>query len=231
MRRGAMIFLHDLAMVVLAWLGAYWLRFNLDIPSEFSHAMWSALLVVVPVQGAVFYAFGLYRGLWRFASVSDLKRILIACGIAGLATPAALVMTQQLSMVPRSVFILGPLLLVLLMGGVRFTYRAWKDGHFFLRRTGVGTPVLIVGADETAMRLIKELEVSRVWRVVGIVEPGTGQAGRQLGGVPILGGIEGIRGPCGAFRSALGHHRHALRHPSPSGAGRRKQLPPPGLPR
>ena len=194
MRRGAMIFLHDLAMVVLAWLGAYWLRFNLDIPSEFSHAMWSALLVVVPVQGAVFYAFGLYRGLWRFASVSDLKRILIACGIAGLATPAALVMTQQLNMVPRSVFILGPLLLVLLMGGVRFTYRAWKDGHFFLRRTGVGTPVLIVGADETAMRLIKELETSRVWRVVGIVEPGAGQAGRQLGGVPILGGIEGIRG-------------------------------------
>ena len=194
MTRGVMIFLHDLVMVVLAWLGAYWLRFNLDIPSEFSHAMWSALLVVVPVQGAVFYAFGLYRGLWRFASVSDLKRILIACGIAGLATPAALVMTQQLSMAPRSVFILGPLLLVLLMGGVRFTYRAWKDGHFFLRRTGVGMPVLIVGADETAMRLIKELEVSRVWRVVGIVEPGTGQAGRQLGGVPILGGIEGIRG-------------------------------------
>ena len=86
------------------------------------------------------------------------------------------------------------MILFLLMGCVRFTYRAWKDGHFFLRRTGVGMPVLIVGADETAMRLIKELEVSRVWRVVGIVEPGTGQAGRQLGGVPILGGIEGIRG-------------------------------------
>ena len=108
MTRGVMIFLHDLVMVVLAWLGAYWLRFNLDIPPEFNQAMWSALLVVVPVQGAVFYVFGLYRGLWRFASVSDLKRILIACGIAGLATPAALVMTQQLSMVPRSVFIPSP---------------------------------------------------------------------------------------------------------------------------
>lgn len=193
MRRSALIFLHDLVMVVLAWLSAFWLRFNLDIPYEFSRSMWSALLVVLPVQGAVFYAFGLYRGLWRFASVSDLKRILIACGVAGLATPAALVMAQQINMVPRSVLILGPMLLVLLMGGVRFTYRAWKDGHFFLRRTGVGNPVLIVGADETAMRLIKELETSRVWRVVGIVEAVSSQAGRQLGGIPILGGIDQIR--------------------------------------
>jgi len=192
MNRGILIFLNDLAMVVLAWLGAYWLRFNLDIPEEFRVSMWSSLWIVAPVQGVVFYAFGLYRGIWRFASVSDLKRILFASGVAGLATPAALVMAQH-SLVPRSVFILSPLLLVLLMGGGRFTYRAWKDGHLFLRRTGVGTPVLIVGSGEMAMRLIKELETSQVWRVVGIVEPGAGQAGRQLGGVPILGGIDDIR--------------------------------------
>jgi len=218
MRRSALIFLHDLTMVVLAWLGAYWLRFNLDIPVEFIHAMWSALVVVIPVQGIVFYAFGLYRGLWRFASVSDLKRILIACGVAALASPAALVMAQQLSMVPRSVFILDPLLLVLLMGGVRFTYRAWKDGHFFLRRTGVGTPVLIVGAGETAMGLIKELEPSRVWRVVGFVDAGSAQAGRQLGGVPILGGLESIGDH--AQRSDARHAIIAM--PSASVAERRR---------
>ena len=192
MKRSALIFFHDLTMVALAWLGAYWLRFNLDIPDEFNRAIWSALVLVIPVQGVVFYAFGLYRGLWRFASVADLKRILMACGVAALASPAALVMAQQLSMVPRSVFVLDPLLLVMLMGGMRFAYRAWKDGHFFLRRTGVGTPVLIVGAGETAMRLIKELETSRVWRVVGFVDAGRAQTGRQLAGVPILGGIESI---------------------------------------
>jgi FlaA1/EpsC-like NDP-sugar epimerase len=192
MNRSVLIFLNDLAMVVLAWFGAYWLRFNLDIPAEFRQSMWSSLWIVAPVQGVVFYAFGLYRGIWRFASVPDLKRILLASGVAGLATPAALVMTQH-SLVPRSVFILSPLLLVLLMGGGRFTYRAWKDGHLFLRRTGVGTPVLIVGSGEMAMRLIKELEASQVWRVVGIVEPGSGQAGRQLGGVPILGGLDDVR--------------------------------------
>ena len=218
MKRSAMIFFHDLTMVALAWLGAYWLRFNLDIPVEFNRAMWSALMVVIPVQGVVLYAFGLYRGLWRFASVSDLKRILIACGMAALASPAALVMAQQLGMVPRSVFILDPLLLVMLMGGVRFAYRAWKDGHFFLRRTGVGEPVLIVGAGETAMRLIKELETSRVWRVVGFVDAASAQTGRQLGGVPILGGIATIRDH--AERSDARHAIIAM--PSASVAERRR---------
>jgi len=217
MKRSAMIFFHDLTMVVLAWLGAYWLRFNLDIPAEFTHAMWSALVVVIPVQGIVFYAFGLYRGLWRFASVSDLKRILIACGVAALASPAALVMAQQLNMVPRSVFVLDPLLLVMLMGGVRFAYRAWKDGHFFLRRTGVGAPVLIVGAGETAIRLIKELETSRVWRVVGFVDAGSAQTGRQLGGVPILGGIEAI----GEHARRSDAHHAIIAMPSASVAERR----------
>jgi FlaA1/EpsC-like NDP-sugar epimerase len=179
--------------------------------------MWSALGIVVPVQGAVFYAFGLYQGLWRFASVSDLKRILLACGVAGLATPAALVMAQH-AVVPRSVFILSPLLLVLLMGGVRFTYRAWKDGHFFLRRTGMGTPVLIVGAGETAMGLIKELEASKVWRVVGLVDPGSAQAGRQMAGVPILGGIEDI-----AAHARRAEARHAIiAMPAASVAERRR---------
>ncbi|HLA34296.1 MAG TPA: polysaccharide biosynthesis protein, partial [Rhodocyclaceae bacterium] len=190
MDRSLMIFLHDLLMAVLAWIGAYWLRSNLEAPPDFRAAMVNTLAIVAAVQGIVFYAFGLYRGVWRFASVSDLKRILLAVGVAALATPTMLTMAQQHA--PRSVYILDPLLLVMLMGGVRFTYRAWKDGHFFLRRTGVGTPVLIVGVGESAMGLIKTLATNQTWRVVGFVHTRANQAGRQIGGVPILGGLDHI---------------------------------------
>lgn len=192
MNRGMFVFLFDLAMALVAWTGAYWLRLNLDLPPEFYVPILKTLAIVVPVQGVVFYAFGLYRGLWRFASVSDLKRILLACGVAGLVTPVALVMAQQMGSVLRTVLLLDPLLLVLLMGGVRFGYRAWKDGHFFLQRTGVGTPVLIVGAGDAAASLLGDLSRSQVWRVAGIVEPDAGRAGRRLGSVPILGGLDAI---------------------------------------
>jgi FlaA1/EpsC-like NDP-sugar epimerase len=187
MKRGMTVFLFDLVLALLAWIVAYWLRFNMDVPPEFVGSMLTTLLVVMPVQGAVFYVFGLYRGLWRFASVSDLKLLLLAGGTVALATPAALLMLQQ-PMVPRSVFVLDPLLLVLMMGGARFAYRAWKDGHFYLRRTGVGTPLAIVGTGETAMRLVRELERNQEWQVIAVIDPlilDTAQ--RKLNGIPVFG--------------------------------------------
>ncbi|MDW8468603.1 MAG: hypothetical protein RML56_05940 [Burkholderiales bacterium] len=72
--RAALAFAHDLAAVGVAWCGAYWLRFNLEIPDDFRAAMWERLPWVVLLHGAVFGASGLYRGLWRFASLPDLQR-------------------------------------------------------------------------------------------------------------------------------------------------------------
>ena len=67
---------HDLLMIPVAWLGAFWLRFNLEsIPADFLHRALLLLPVVVVFQGLVFLYFGLYRGVWRFASLPDLVRI------------------------------------------------------------------------------------------------------------------------------------------------------------
>jgi FlaA1/EpsC-like NDP-sugar epimerase len=65
--------LHDLFMIPIAWISAYWLRFNLGvIPEFFLESALENLLIVVVLQGAVFRYFGLYRGVWRFASLPDL---------------------------------------------------------------------------------------------------------------------------------------------------------------
>jgi FlaA1/EpsC-like NDP-sugar epimerase len=192
--RAILVFLHDLGAVAVAWLAAYWLRFNFEIPAEFSAAMWAALPIVALVHGVSFYLFGLYRGLWRFASVPDLKRILFACGMGAVATPLALVMLQQWHLVPRSVIVLMPLLLVILMGGVRFGYRAWKDGQLFLARTGVGEPVIVLGAGEAAASLLREIGRNPAWRVVGLLDDDAQMAGRQLGGVSILGPLDAVAG-------------------------------------
>ncbi len=216
--RSVLVFLHDLAAATVAWLIAYWLRFNFDIPPEFMAAMWSALPAVLVVQGACFYAFGLYRGLWRFASVSDLKRILMACGVAALATPAALLMLEKWHFVPRSVLVLEPLLLVLIMGGVRFGYRAWKDGHLFPGRAGAGEPVLVIGAGDAAATLLRELARSQDWRVVGLLDDDAAMQGRQLNGVPILGTVQGI-----ADQARKAEVRHAIiAMPAASSAQRRR---------
>ena len=65
-------FLHDLVAAALAWILAFLLRFNFDIPHEFAVSAVQSLCWVLPLFGVLFFAFGLYRGLWRFASLSDL---------------------------------------------------------------------------------------------------------------------------------------------------------------
>ena len=92
--RTALVFLHDILAACGAWLGAYALRFNLTLPPEFTDDLLRTLAWVVPLQTLIFWRFGLYRGLWRFASVPDLARILRAVAIAALAVPGVLLLLR-----------------------------------------------------------------------------------------------------------------------------------------
>jgi FlaA1/EpsC-like NDP-sugar epimerase len=121
-------FAHDILACALAWIAAFLLRFNFEVPVEFQASMWSKLLWIVPAQAAIFWRLSLYRGLWRYASITDFRRILVAAGM-GATTIAFVLFFFQLRETPRSTLILYPILLSVLMGGSRILYRAWKEGH------------------------------------------------------------------------------------------------------
>jgi FlaA1/EpsC-like NDP-sugar epimerase len=184
--------IHDLCAAAIAWMAAYALRFNFDIPQNFIDGMWRNLLWIIPLQGVIFYGFGLYRGIWRFASIPDLRRIALAAGTAGLAIPALLLMLQRLNDVPRSVLVLHPLLLVLIMGGSRFIYRAWKDGHLISPRQFDAEPVIVMGAGAAGSALLRDLATSQRWRAVGVLDDDPSKLRLQLQGVSVLGRLEDV---------------------------------------
>ena len=94
-RRSFVASLHDLCAAAIAWIAAYALRFNFDIPPNFVDGMGRNLLWVIPLQAVIFHSFGLYRGIWRFASIPDLRRIALAAGTAALAIPALLLIDRK----------------------------------------------------------------------------------------------------------------------------------------
>src|SRR5438046_2327955 len=151
--------------------------------------MWHTLAWILPLQAGIFLAFGLYRGLWRFASLPDLQRIVLASGLGAVAIPVVLVMMQLSSVVPRSVLILYPPVLIFLMAGSRFTYRIWKEHRLYSPLAALGEPVLILGAGEAGALLTKELAHSRQWRVVGLLDDDPAKQGRLLRNVSVLGPI------------------------------------------
>lgn len=203
-RSRAAVLAHDLAMVPIAWLGSYWLRFNLDvIPEGYLNQALMLLPVILAVQGGMFWYFGLYRGIWRFASIPDLMRILkaVTAGVM-LAATLSFILTR-LEGVPRSVFILEGILLVLFLGGPRFVYRWLKDHHFqrWLRDrnpqdAGNNKNALIVGAGKAGEMLARDLlrEYAGPYRPVAFVDDNAGKLGKEIHGVPVLGSCDEIPG-------------------------------------
>ena len=181
--------LHDVAAAVLAWLAAYLLRFNFAIPVDHMQGMLQSLVWIVALQGAVFISFGLYRGVWRFASVPDLKRIIIAVGSAAMVIAALLFMVKTSFVVPRSILILNPILLMLMMGGSRFAYRAWKEYQLYGTSLSEGNPVIVLGAGDAAVALVKDLARSKLWRVVALLDDDPSMLGREVFGVKVQGSI------------------------------------------
>ncbi len=188
--RALMAFGHDVVATAVCWCLAYWLRFNLEIPQPFLGGMLANLPWVLLIQSSVFWWFGLYRGIWRYASLPDLKRILAAVVFATVIVAAALFLTQHGPLVPRSVLLLDPLLLVIVMGGSRFGYRVWKEHHLYGPFGQKGEPVIVLGAGVSAVNLVKDLARSQEWRVVGILDDNPAKFGRQLHGIKVLGRLD-----------------------------------------
>ena len=185
--RSAPALLHDLTAAALAWICAYLLRFNFELPANFLSEAWRTLVWVVPLQGVVSWRFGLYRGIWRYASVNDLRRIFWAVAFAAALIPLVFWMLRLDVVVPRSVLVIYPLLLLLLMGGSRLIYRLWKE-HALLADINLhGEPVLILGAEDAAVNLAKDLARSSSWRVVGFLDDDEAKRGTMLNGVQVLG--------------------------------------------
>ena len=182
-------FLHDFLAVSISWILAYAIRFNFVVPSEHIVSMFNALPPILLVSAFSFYFTSLYRGVWRFASINDLKRIIIAVLLASSISVAFFFMFKEIGLIPRSVLLIHPLLLILIMGGSRFIYRSIKEHQLYGLKASIGEPVIIIGSGQNAIALSKELNLTNDWRVVGILSNDESLFGRELGGTRILGAI------------------------------------------
>lgn len=209
--------LHDLVAAAAAWLFAFWLRFNLELPEPYDDLAIQSLPYVVMLYGFVFYASGLYRGIWRYASLRDLQRIILAVGGGALAITALLFMLQF--SIPRSVLVVNPVLLVVLMGGSRLVYRGWKE-----RRSEFGLagrePVVVLGAAEAAVGLIKDLVRSPQWQIIGVFDDDPALHQRQIHGITVFGAIADLP----ARQPRLDARRAIIAMPEADHAARRRAV-------
>ena len=182
---------HDLVMVWLCWHGLHYLRYSMLGAPLAQMPPWSVEdAIVVSAQGLVLWQVGLYRGLWRFASVPDLWN-LVKAGVLGLfAIVLGLFLYIRLDAVPRSVLLMYPFALVGLLGAPRLLYRAWKEG--VVARTDGAVRVLILGAGRAGEALVRDLHRTGAYQPVGFLDDAVQLRGSKVQGVPVLGTIDRV---------------------------------------
>ncbi len=182
----------DLLMILAAWLGSYWLRFNLDvIPAHFIQFALQTAPIILVVQGVVLYLFGAFRGIWRFTSIDDLARILKSVVVGSAILMALMFLTVRLGDVPRSVPFLYAILLIAFLSGPRLIYRLATERQFAM---GAGNRVLVVGAGQAGEMLVRDLlrKIDGNYQPVAIVDDKKRRHGRHVHGVPVVGGCDEI---------------------------------------
>lgn len=182
--------LHDILASLFAWVIAHIIIADLHISTEHIPEILKGLLVVVPLQLFLFWSFGLYRGIWRYTSLLDMGRIGLAVATAGFATLFVLQVFKNDLYVPRAVFVLNPILLLLMVAGTRIFYRAWREYKTSSTRTATGKPVIVLGAGNAAVSLLKDLKRSNEWKVVGLLDDNLGKQGRNLQGIRVYGRLD-----------------------------------------
>ncbi len=202
--RAILAFVFDCAMVLVSWSITMTLAERLaQTQTVFSvRSILVFVVLAILVQGTVSGLFGMYRSLWRYASLPDVQRIVVSVigGTLVLALCVGLVQnTSQLGNVSFSNVLLAvapahyviyALLLIVLMAGSRITYRSLKEWHAYGKTGLQGTPVLMLGASDTAVGLMRQLSRGTQWRVVGLLDDDANKHQILLQNQRVLGNLE-----------------------------------------
>jgi FlaA1/EpsC-like NDP-sugar epimerase len=196
-RRAVFAYVHDIAMVALSFLISLYLRLGGEVVG-YKPRLMAVYIVSLALIGAVVYRLtGLYRGIWRYASLPDLYNIVRAVSLTILVFLPVMFVLTRLEGLPRSTLLINWFVLIALLGAPRLAYRLFKDrglDHVFERAKHQTIPVLLISAKEGADTFIREMTHNprAPYRVVGVLADTTSRVGREIYRVPVLGTIDSL---------------------------------------
>ncbi|WP_436019166.1 sugar transferase [Rhizobacter sp. LjRoot28] len=154
-------------------------------------------LAVVAVYLVCLASFGARRGIWRFFGFEDLKRITLACAVAGLVSAVGVLMAQLVG-VARAVLLLHPLFTLIALAMLRMVYRTVWEHARSLHRGEAETPkrAIVLGAGDAARRLVAGIHLREGWTVQAILDDSEGKIGTRINGIPVEGPLVEVRAAC-----------------------------------
>lgn len=199
LHRGHAAFIHDVIMAALSFLAALYLRLGDGLLPGWAFSEEALMSVAFAAVAAfVLSAGGLYKGVWRYASVNDLVMLVRSVTITVTCFYLGLFLLTRLTDLPRTVPIIHWFVMLTLLGGPRFLYRRFKDTRRTSRMIRQGdrrVPVLLVGAGDEADLFLRAMQSPDAQYVaVGMIADKETRVGRNIQGVDVLGTLDDLPG-------------------------------------
>lgn len=196
--RRIILIITDILCVIFSLYGALLLRFNGPIPEHYLERLFIMSLPILVIAIAIFWYFRLYHSLWQFASIIELKNIVLATIVDSLAN--IILFEVSGNSLPRSCYFIYFMLLTMFLGGERFLYRLLRLKHskigFNIDNKEVKDlqKVMIIGAGLAGEKIYREIINSKqVYKqVMCFIDDDRNKQGRSVHGVTVYGGRDKI---------------------------------------
>ncbi|MGN0316817.1 MAG: polysaccharide biosynthesis protein [Lachnospira sp.] len=191
----SILMVYDFIAVMVSYFTALWIRFDCRfsmISTKYLYAYYSTILIYAAFCVLVFHVLRLYKSIWRFASYSEIIRVIVATIITG--TVHIIGMTVFVIRMPMSYFAFGIVVQFCLTLGIRFAYR------FILLLRGRSNDsayekrVMLIGAGNAGQMVYRDIKGSKETseKVCCFIDDNKNKWGRYIDGVPVFGGRESI---------------------------------------
>src|SRR5699024_4899342 len=190
--RNIYLLIIDIIIINLSYIIGLLLRFDGVVPKMYLSTYKSYAVVLTVIQIAIFALFGLYKTMWRYASISEFINVLIATIVSNVACAVLLIWSN--SGLPRSIYAIALIVNAGLVGGVRFISRASKNIKLTDKKCNNYKKTMIIGAGEAGVLVVKELakhaEIASV--PVAFIDDDEGKIGKNIIGIPVVGSRKDI---------------------------------------
>ena len=192
-----LVYLHDILITALCFNLSIFLRLGNEFSSLPSSLIINGTILITIIGAFVYRLTGLYKGIWRYASINDLINIIKATSITISIFLILMFATTRLENFPRSVLFINWFVLIMSLSGSRAVYRLYKDKKIFLKSfkdNSNSIPVLLIGANDRAELFVREMSRNNnpTHKVIGILDINKNRTGRFLRGIEILGSVKEI---------------------------------------
>ncbi len=193
----------DIIIINFSYIFIAFLYYKPDMPDEIAYALIGRIPYVTVIYIVLLWGFGLYNSIWKYAGLTEVVQCVFAVAIGSVASVGIDKAGNYLEIFhmvnfPALVYFSSMMLIIALVCALRLSYRAVRryisNGNVFSRNGDNEKRVMIIGAGDMGMIIVKDLEARgyRMGRAIVFVDDNKGKQGRTLCGIPIRGGCEKI---------------------------------------